>query len=76
MRKACERSKKGPRKVRGKALPVAFNGYFKLTDSAVTGNKAVNKGGGVFNSGDAYEFVSSGNSFSRNSAPYGPNSFP
>jgi hypothetical protein len=39
MRKACERSKKGPRKVRGKALPVAYNGYFKLTDSAVIASR-------------------------------------
>jgi hypothetical protein len=52
-----------------------ISGYFKLNGSVVSGNKAGDRGGGVFAS-DAASFVNSGNSFSKNSASYGPNIFP
>jgi hypothetical protein len=52
-----------------------FQGTFALTNSTITGNKAKQRGGGVYN-GAPFNFTNSGNTFSGNSAAAGPNYYP
>jgi hypothetical protein len=48
---------------------------FTLTGSIVSGNVA-SRGGGVYNGGDYTLFFNSGNTFSKNKAPMGPDVYP
>jgi hypothetical protein len=52
-----------------------INGYFKLADTMVTGNKAGTEGGGVFNNGTV-TFVDDHSTISKNKAPTGADVFP
>jgi predicted outer membrane repeat protein len=52
-----------------------LDGYFKLADSTVTGNKANDRGGGVFNNAGA-TFVASNSIIAKNKAPNGADVYP
>jgi hypothetical protein len=52
-----------------------LDGYFKLADSTVTGNKANDRGGGVFNNAGA-TFVASNSTIAKNKAPNGADVYP
>ncbi|HKA31643.1 MAG TPA: CSLREA domain-containing protein [Candidatus Binatia bacterium] len=52
-----------------------IDGYFKLADSTVTGNKANDRGGGVFNNAGA-TFVASNSTIAKNKAPNGADVYP
>lgn len=52
-----------------------IGGYFKLADSTVTGNKANDRGGGVFNNAGA-TFVASNSTIAKNKAPNGADVYP
>jgi predicted outer membrane repeat protein len=53
-----------------------IDGFFNLDGSAVTGNKAATRGGGVFNAGPFHTFIETNNTFSKNSAPNGADIYP
>ncbi len=52
-----------------------IHGYFKLADSVVSGNKAADRGGGVFNNAGA-TFVPSNSTIAKNKAPNGADVYP
>ncbi|HEY1269320.1 MAG TPA: right-handed parallel beta-helix repeat-containing protein [Candidatus Binatia bacterium] len=52
-----------------------IHGYFKLADSVVSGNKAADRGGGVFNNAEA-TFVPSNSTIAKNKAPNGADVYP
>ncbi len=52
-----------------------IRGYFKLADSTVSGNKASDRGGGVFNH-DGASFTYSNSTIAKNKAPNGADVYP